>query len=210
MRAQTACLAVVAADRSPHRRLRLRSPPHQRRSAFEIAQLKAAPRAPTAASVGEGQTVAKINNWTVGLASGLPEGTFIRFGAEIARNLNDGDELRVIPMITYGATDNVKDLLYLKGVDVAFTNADVLEHFRTVEKIPNIERRVNFISGMYIGHVHVLVRADINSLQGPRRQEGELPHARRGSVGDRARSCSSGSASRSSRSTSTMRSRSSK
>jgi TRAP-type uncharacterized transport system substrate-binding protein len=132
---------------------------------FDIAQARIAPRAPNAVSSGEGQTVAKINNWTIGLASGLPEGTFIRFGAEIARNLNDSDELRVIPMITYGATDNVKDLLYLKGVDVALTNADVLEHFRTVEKIPNIERRVNFVSGMYIGHVHLLVRAEISSLK---------------------------------------------
>jgi TRAP-type uncharacterized transport system substrate-binding protein len=132
---------------------------------LKVAQLKPGLRAPTAASIGEGQLVAKVNSWTVGLASGLPEGTFIRFGAEIARNLNDGDELRVIPMITYGATDNVKDLLYLRGVDVAFTNADVLEHFRTVEKIPNIDRRINFITGMYIGHVHLLVRADIGSLQ---------------------------------------------
>ena len=137
----------------------------QRAQALQVAQLKAAPRAPTAASSGEGDTVAKTNNWTVGLASGLPEGTFIRFGAEIARNLNDKDELRVIPMITYGATDNVKDLLYLKGVDVAFTNADVLEHFRSVEKIPNIDKRINFITGMYIGHIHLLVRADINSLK---------------------------------------------
>ena len=96
-------------------------------SRYEIAQYRPAARAPTAASIGEGQAAAKINNWTVGLASGLPEGTFIRFGAEIARNLNNGDELRVIPMITYGATENVKDLLHLKGVDIAFTNADVLE-----------------------------------------------------------------------------------
>ena len=113
-------------------------------------------------------------------------------------------------MITYGATDNVKDLLYLKGVDVAFTNADVLEHFKTVEKIPNIEKRINYVSGMYIGHIHLLVRADINSLRGPRRQEGQLPHARRRSVGERHRSSSSASASRSSRSTSTMPSRSSR
>ncbi len=134
-------------------------------SPFETAQYRPVPRAPTAASVGEGQTVAKINNWTVGLASGLPEGTFIRFGAEIARNLNNGEELRVIPMITYGATENVKDLLYLKGVDIAFTNADVLEHFRTVERIPNIEKRIHFVSGMYIGHIHLLVRSDISSLK---------------------------------------------
>jgi TRAP transporter TAXI family solute receptor len=134
-------------------------------SPFEVAQYRPVPRAATAASIGEGQAVAKINNWTVGLASGLPEGTFIQFGAEIARNLNNGEELRVIPMVTYGATENVKDLLHLKGVDIAFTNADVLEHFRTVEKIPNIEKRIHFVSGMYIGHIHLLVRSDITSLK---------------------------------------------
>ena len=149
----------------------------------KFAQARNAQRAPSAVSVGEGQTVAKINNWTVGLASGLPEGTFIRFGAEIARNLNDGDELRVIPMITYGATDNVKDLLYLKGVDVAFTNADVLEHFRTVEKIPNIETS----RSLHFRHVHrprACARARRHQLaEGPGRQEGKLSHAWRGSLG---------------------------
>jgi TRAP transporter TAXI family solute receptor len=165
MRGLTGCLSLFAAIFVVTTTAWAQITPDQRGQAFDIAQLKTTPRAPTAASIGEGQTVAKINNWTVGLASGLPEGTFIRFGAEIARNLNDGDELRVIPMITYGATDNVKDLLYLKGVDVAFTNADVLEHFKSVEKIPNIEKRINYISGMYIGHVHLLVRSDINSLE---------------------------------------------
>ena len=124
-----------------------------------------ASRAPTAVASGEGGIVAKINNWTVGLAAGLPEGTFLRFGAEIARNLNDGEELRVLATVTPGATDNVKDLLYLKGMDIAITHADVFEHFRTVDKIPNIERRVNFISEMYISELHVLVRPEINSFK---------------------------------------------
>jgi TRAP-type uncharacterized transport system substrate-binding protein len=95
-----------------------------------------AARAPTANASGEGATVAKINNWTVGLAAGLPEGTFLRFGAEIARNLNDSDELRVLATVTPGATDNVKDLLYLKGMDIAITHADVFEHFRTATRSP--------------------------------------------------------------------------
>jgi TRAP-type uncharacterized transport system substrate-binding protein len=128
------------------------------------AESKPSVRAPAAEAVGEGKIIAAANKWTIGLASGMPEGTFIRFGAEIARHLNDGDEMRVIPMNTYGATDNIKDLLYLKGVDVAFTNADALEHFKTVEKIPNIEKRVNYVTGMYIGHIHVLARPEINSL----------------------------------------------
>jgi len=131
----------------------------------QVAQARPAQRPPTAAASGEGNTVAKVNNWTLGLAAGLPEGTFLRFCAEIARALNDGDNLRVLPIVTPGATDNVKDLLYLKGIDVGLTHADVFEHFRNVEKIPNIEKRVNFISEMYISELHVLVRPEINSFK---------------------------------------------
>ena len=122
-------------------------------------------RAPTSAETGETSKVSQINSWTIGLAGGLPEGTFIRLAAEIARNLNDPAELRVLPVITQGATDNVKDLLYLKGIDVAITNADVLDHFKNNERIPNIEKRINFISEMVISEVHLVVRPEINSIK---------------------------------------------
>jgi TRAP-type uncharacterized transport system substrate-binding protein len=129
------------------------------------AQPRKTVRAPTAAETGEVSKVLQINNWTVGLAGGLPTGTFIRFAAEIARNLNDPAEMRVLPVITQGATDNVKDLLYLRGIDIAITNADVLEHFKTTERIPNIEKRINFISEMVVSEVHLVVRPEINSIQ---------------------------------------------
>ncbi len=122
-------------------------------------------RAPTAAETGETSKVQQINNWTVGLAGGLPEGTFIRFAAEIARNLNDPADMRVLPVITQGATDNVKDLLYLRGIDVAITNADVLDYFKNTERIPNIEKRINFVSEMVISEVHLVVRPEINSVR---------------------------------------------
>jgi TRAP-type uncharacterized transport system substrate-binding protein len=122
-------------------------------------------RAPTSAETGETSKVYQINSWTVGLAGGLPEGTFIRFAAEIARNLNDPAALRVLPVITQGATDNVKDLLYLKGIDVAITNADVLDYFKNTERIPNIEKRINFVSEMVISEVHLVVRPEINSIK---------------------------------------------
>jgi TRAP-type uncharacterized transport system substrate-binding protein len=135
--------------------------------AQDVAQIgkRKIPRAPTAADSGELGTVAKINNWTVGLAGGLPEGTFIRFAAEIARNVNDPEEMRILPVITQGATDNVKDLLYLRGIDVAITNADVLEHFKTVERIPNIEKRIHFITEMVVSEVHIVVRPEIASFK---------------------------------------------
>jgi TRAP transporter TAXI family solute receptor len=122
-------------------------------------------RAPTAAASGEKDKVAKINQWTVGLAAGLPEGTILRFATEIARNLNEGDELRVLPIITPGAASNILDLLYLKDMDIAIVHADVLQHFKTVDKIPNIERQINYISTLHISELHVLVRPEINSFK---------------------------------------------
>src|ERR1700730_3524131 len=122
-------------------------------------------RAPTAAASGETNAVAKANERTVGLASGLPAGTFMRFGAEIAGNINQAADIRVLAVITPGATENVRDLLYLRGIDIAITHADVLEYFKNVEKIPNIQKRVNFISELYVSEIHVLVRPEISSFE---------------------------------------------
>lgn len=104
------------------------------------------------------------NAWTVGLAGGLLEGTFIRYAADLAKVLDDGDNLRVIPMVTFGAVGNVKDLLDLKGVDVAITQSDVLDHFRRDLKLSNIENRIQYISPLYLAEVHVYARAEIKSL----------------------------------------------
>lgn len=108
---------------------------------------------------------ARINNWTVGLAGGLLEGTFSKYAADLGRALDDGENLRVLPIISYGAVGNVTDLVYLKGVDFAITYSDVLDHFKNVEKIPNIERRVNYVAPMFLGHVHIYVRPEIKTFQ---------------------------------------------
>src|SRR5687767_11522100 len=50
-----------------------------------------------------------LNTWTVGVAGGLLEGTFIRYAADLAKALDDRNNLRVIPMVTYGAVGNVTD-----------------------------------------------------------------------------------------------------
>src|SRR5215470_5676640 len=93
---------------------------------FEASFAQSGARAPTAAASGEAKAVAKANEWTVGLASGTPSGTFMRFGAEIAGNINQVGDMRVLAVITPGATENVRDLLYLRGIDIAITHADVL------------------------------------------------------------------------------------
>ncbi|MBI3436140.1 MAG: C4-dicarboxylate ABC transporter [Proteobacteria bacterium] len=108
---------------------------------------------------------ARKNTWTVGVAGGLLEGTYMRFADELAKVLNDGDNLRVLPIVSYGAAANLEDLLYLRGVDVAVTQSDVFEFFRTERKTPNLENRVHYIIRLPVSEMHVLARADIRSIE---------------------------------------------
>src|SRR5215217_2687594 len=127
-----------------------------------LAQTKPKPAAPMgSAALGK----ADVNAWTIGLAGGLLEGSFIRYAADIAKVLDDGDNLRVIPLVTYGAVGNINDLLYLKGVDAAITQADVLDHFRNELKVPRIEERVHYVSPLYHSEVHVCARPEYKTLK---------------------------------------------
>jgi TRAP transporter TAXI family solute receptor len=117
------------------------------------------------ASEGELPIIERTNAWTVGVAGGLLEGTFVRFAAELGKALDDGDNLRVLPIITYGAVGNVNDLLYLRGVDIAITDSDVFEEFKKNTKFGNINKRINYISELYNAEFHVLARPEIKSLK---------------------------------------------
>jgi uncharacterized protein len=105
------------------------------------------------------------NAWTVGIAGGLIDGTYMRFADELAKILDDGDNLRILPMVSYGAASNLDDLLYLRGVDLAVTQSDVFEYFRTERKTPNLQNRVHYILRLPIAELHILARTDIRSLE---------------------------------------------
>jgi TRAP transporter TAXI family solute receptor len=107
----------------------------------------------------------KRNAWTVGVAGGLMSGTYMTFADELAKALDDGDNLRLLPMVTYGAASNIDDLLYLRGVDVAVTQSDVFEYFKTERKIWNLNNRVHYIIRLPVSEVHILARRDIRSLE---------------------------------------------
>jgi TRAP-type uncharacterized transport system substrate-binding protein len=107
----------------------------------------------------------KKNNWTVGVAGGQLSGTYMTFANELAQVLDDGDNLRIVPIVTYGAASNMDDLLYLRQVDVAVTQADVFEFFRTQRKISNLPYRVNYILRLPVSEMHVLATTDIKTIE---------------------------------------------
>jgi TRAP-type uncharacterized transport system substrate-binding protein len=105
------------------------------------------------------------NAWTLGIVGGLIDGTYMRFADELGKILDDGDKLRVLPVVSYGAASNLDDLLYLRGIDIAVTQSDVFEYFRTERKTPNLQNRVHYILRLPIAELHVLAKTDIRSLE---------------------------------------------
>jgi TRAP-type uncharacterized transport system substrate-binding protein len=104
----------------------------------------------------------RVNASTIGLAGGLLEGAPIRFATEIARVVNDGGVTHVLPVVTRGPTENVNDLLYLKGIDAAIINSDSLEEYKS--QVPQIQQRITYLLSLFPSELHIFVRPEIKSL----------------------------------------------
>lgn len=115
-------------------------------------------RAPSYESLQE-----KYNAWTVGIAGGLIEGAPLRLAAEMARVVDDGPNLQVLPIVTRGPTENLNSLLYLRGVDLAIINSDALDEYRV--QMPEIRQHITYVLSLFPSELHIFVRPGINSLQ---------------------------------------------
>jgi hypothetical protein len=103
----------------------------------------------------------RMNHWTIGLAAGRVEGAPLRFAAELARVLDDGDDMRVLPVVTRGISSNMNDLLYLKGIDTAIIYGDILEELKDR---PEVQKNVNYIANLFAAELQVFVRPEIKTL----------------------------------------------
>ena len=117
---------------------------------------------PPSVLLAERQIKERLNAGTVGLAGGLLEGAPIRFATEIARVVNDGGAVYVLPIVTRGPTENVNDLLYLKGVDAAIINSDSLEEYKS--QVPQIQQRITYLLSLFPSELHIFVRPEVRSL----------------------------------------------
>jgi TRAP-type uncharacterized transport system substrate-binding protein len=112
---------------------------------------------------GEAQIKDRLNAWAIGLAGGLLEGAPIRLATDIARVVNDAGVMHVLPIVTRGPTDNVNDLLYLRGVDAAIINTDSLEEYKS--QVPQIHQRITYVLSLFPSELHIFVRPEIQSLR---------------------------------------------
>lgn len=105
-----------------------------------------------------------VNAGVLGLVAGGVDGTYIRIAADLAAELDDGEKLRVLPIIGKGSLQNLADLMYLRGIDMAIVQSDVLAFALRQRLHPNIERRIQYLAKLYDEEIHLLAGREVESL----------------------------------------------
>jgi TRAP-type uncharacterized transport system substrate-binding protein len=119
------------------------------------------PNKPQLGSVGE-----RINSNTIAIVSGNPNATYMTIAYDMSAVLDDGDEFRILPVIGKGGGQNIKDVRFLKGVDLGITQSNLLPYFKKTNEIGPIDDKIVYIAKLFNEEMHLIVRADggINSL----------------------------------------------
>ncbi|MEZ5922819.1 MAG: transporter substrate-binding domain-containing protein [Hyphomicrobiaceae bacterium] len=80
---------------------------------------------------------------------------------DLARALNEEGAMRVVPILGESAVANVRDILYLRGVDAGILNADVLPYLRISGEMPASQRRIRYVTKLYDKTVFLVVAPSI-------------------------------------------------
>jgi uncharacterized protein len=108
----------------------------------------------------------KANENTVSIISGNPNGGYLTIAHDIAAVVDDGDDLRVLPIVGRGAVGNVRDVLFLKGVDMGLVNTVTLNNFKKSHALGRyVSQQIVYITRLFEDEFHILARPEIKELK---------------------------------------------
>ena len=114
---------------------------------------------------GSADTKQALNANTVTLISGTIGGTYVQFGADLASVLDDGNKLRVLPIVGRGSVQSVADILFLQGVDLGIVRADTLDYLEKKGFAKDIKKQFTYVTKLYNEEMHVIASKSIRNLK---------------------------------------------
>jgi uncharacterized protein len=118
------------------------------------------------------------NQNTVSIISGSPgsDATYLQVAYDLAAVLNDGENLRVLPVVGIGGPQNIRDVRVLKGIDIGLTQTSILNDFRRSNGILGVpdDDKIAIVSKLFNLEAHLVVRSGITSIEQLRGQKVNL------------------------------------
>jgi len=122
----------------------------------------------------------QLNENTITIMAGRSGDSDLQIANDLSTVLDEGDDLRVIPMVGKGGAQAIRDVIGLRGVDVGITHINILNYYRRQRiesKAIDDSNKLVYIAPLFTEEVHLIVRSDINSinqLRGQRVNIGEV------------------------------------
>jgi TRAP-type uncharacterized transport system substrate-binding protein len=118
----------------------------------------------TPSAIAADQAVASINRGVVELETSGAAGISVRIAEDLANLIDDGATRRVVPVVGKGSLQNLADLKYLRGIDLAILQMDVLDYAKEQRLFPGLEASLSYVAKLYNEEFHLLAGADIKSV----------------------------------------------
>lgn len=127
-----------------------------------VAALIAALQVPSTATAQ--QQLAAINRGVVELETSGAAGISVRIAEDLANLVDDGATRRVVPVVGKGSLQNLTDLKYLRGIDMAILQTDVLDYAKEQRLVPGLEWSLTYITRLYNEEFHLLTGPGIKDV----------------------------------------------
>jgi uncharacterized protein len=113
----------------------------------------------------EAQWTAKLNANTVSIVAGSPGETYLDIAYDLAVVLGE-DNVRVLPIVGMGGAQNIRDVLYLKGVDIGITSSHMLRYFASRGELgAALDQRLTYITRLFQEEMHIVAGPGIKRLE---------------------------------------------
>jgi TRAP-type uncharacterized transport system substrate-binding protein len=99
------------------------------------------------------------------VAASPPGATYLAMANDLVAAIGASENLRLMPIASNGGLENLQDLLFLRGIDMAIVPANALAYARATDVLGSgLPQRTAYITRLYGEEVHVLVGRGVNSI----------------------------------------------
>jgi len=102
----------------------------------------------------------RLNKSTLTIMSGGLQSTNLAITHQLSEALGDGDDLRIVPMVGAGGARNIRDVRFMKGIDLAITETSLLARLRRSAEIGPLDDKIVYLAKLFNEELHIVVRAD--------------------------------------------------
>jgi len=107
----------------------------------------------------------QLNANTVSLMTGSFGSTYAQVGADLASVLDNGTNLRILPVMGRGSVQAVADILLLRGVDAGIVRKDTLAYLDRKDFAKDIRNQFVYVAKMFNEEMHVVAPKSITSMK---------------------------------------------